>query len=64
MSKMKNWMADIEEFCNGYFVSWDGENLVDDFTVEEISEDAKNYFLSTEAGKYAKRYLTTKMGEF
>ena len=37
MGKMKNYMMDIEEFCDGYFY---GEGEVD-FTAEEVSEDAE-----------------------
>jgi len=50
MSKMKNYMMDIEEFCDGYFY---GEGEVD-FTVEEVSEDAEKFFHSKMAGDYAK----------
>ena len=52
MSKMKNWMMDIEEFCDGYFYGGDSE-----FTVEEVSEDAAKFFTSVEAGKYAQQYI-------
>tara|TARA_R100000008_G_C3544293_1_gene146639 strand:- start:643 stop:822 length:180 start_codon:yes stop_codon:yes gene_type:complete len=58
MSKMKNFMMDIEEFCDGY--SYGGMN---DFTVDEVIEDVGMYFKSTEATKYAKRYLTEQLGE-
>ena len=58
MSKMNNWMMDIEDFCNGY--SYDGMN---DFTIDEVVEDVGMYFKSNEATKYAKRYLTEQMGE-
>ena len=58
MSKMNNWMMDIEDFCNGY--SYGGMN---DFTVDEVVEDVGMYFKSNEATKYAKQYLTTQMGE-
>jgi spore maturation protein CgeB len=68
MSKMNNWMMDIEDFCNGYFYDnhSDGNSFTmkeDDFTVDEIVEDVGMYFKSNEATKYAKQYLTTQMGE-
>ena len=58
MSKMNNWMMEIEAFCNGY--SYGGMN---DFTVDEVVEDVGMYFKSNEATKYAKQYLTTQIGE-
>ena len=58
MSKIKNYMMDIEDFCNGY--SYGGMN---DFTIEEVVEDVGMYFKSNEATKYAKQYLTKIMGE-
>ena len=58
MSKMKNWMMDIEDFCNGYFYGGPSE-----FTVDEVVEDVGMYFKSNEAAKYAKRYLTEQIGE-
>jgi|TARA_B110000238_G_C15889593_1_gene337087 hypothetical protein len=68
MSKMNNWMMDIEDFCNGYFYDnhSDGNSFTmkeDDFTIEEVIEDVGMYFKSNEATKYAKQYLTTQMGE-
>ena len=35
MGKVKNWMMDIEEFCDGYFYGGDSE-----FTIEEVADDA------------------------
>ncbi len=55
---MKNYMMDIEEFCDGYFYGGDSE-----FTVEEVVEDVRMYFRSTEATKYAEEYLTEQLGE-
>jgi hypothetical protein len=52
-------MMDIEEFCNGY----DYGEGVSDFIIDEIVEDAVMYFKSNEAGNYARRYITTTMGE-
>ena len=58
MSKMKNWMMDIEDFCNGYFYGGPSE-----FTVDGVVEDVGMYFKSKEASNYAKRYLTEQLGE-
>ena len=60
MSNMKNWMMDIEDFCDGYFFDAPVPN---DFTVDEIVEDVGMYFKSGEAVKYARRYMKTQMGE-
>jgi hypothetical protein len=60
MSNMKNWMMDIEEFCDGYFFDAPVPN---DFSVDEVVEDVGMYFKSNEATKYAKQYLTKIMGE-
>ena len=65
MSKMKNWMMDIQEFCDGYFYGvetctiW-GEA---DFTIDEVVEDVGRKFRSLEAKSYAKRYLEKSFGE-
>jgi len=59
MGKMKNWMMDIEEFCDGYFYGGDSE-----YTVEEVSEDAEKFFHSKMAGDYAEEYVTKILGEF
>ena len=58
MSNMKNFMMDVEEFCDGY--SYEG---MKDFTVDEVIEDVEMYFKSSEAMKYAKQYLIQKIGE-
>ena len=52
MGKVKNWMMDIEEFCDGYFYGGDSE-----CTVEEIADDAGWYFKSVVAKEYAETYL-------
>ena len=44
MSKIKNYMMDIQEFCDGYY--YDGMN---DFPIDEVVEDAGIYFKSNEA---------------
>jgi hypothetical protein len=57
MSKMKNYMMDVEDFCNGYFfdaISYD---------IEEVIEDVGMYFKSDVATKYAREYLTTQLDE-
>jgi hypothetical protein len=59
MSKMKNYIMDIEEFCDGYFYGEGGE----EFTIDEVVDDADKYFRSTMAGDYARKYLETQMGE-
>lgn len=59
MSKIKNYMMDIEEFCDGYFYGGDSE-----FTVDEVAADADKFFRSTMAGDYARKYLETQLGEF
>ena len=58
MTKIKNYIMDIEDFCDGY--SYGGMN---DFTIDEVVEDVGMYFKSNEATKYARQYLTTQMGE-
>ena len=58
MSKMKNYMMDIEEFCDGYFYGGDSE-----FTIDEVAADADKYFRSTMAGDYAMDYLKRQLGE-
>ena len=61
MSEMKNYMMDIEEFCDGYFY---GEGAMNDFSIEEVSEDAKKYFGTSMAKDHAVAYLTKTLGEF
>jgi|TARA_Y100000310_G_scaffold314491_1_gene363904 hypothetical protein len=58
MSKIKNWMMEIEDFCNGYFYGGDV-----DFAIDEVVEDVGMYFRSTEAKEYAKGYLEKTLGE-
>lgn len=59
MSKMKNYMMDIEEFCDGYFYGGDV-----DFTIDEVVEDVGMYFKhDTMAKTYAKEYLEKTLGE-
>ena len=54
MGAVKNWMMDIEEFCDGYFY---GEGEID-FAAEEVAEDAQSFFHSKMAGDHAKEYVT------
>ena len=58
MSEMKNYMMDIEEFCDGYFFGGDSE-----VKIEEVAVDAKKFFGSTMAKDYAVVYLTKTLGE-
>jgi hypothetical protein len=57
MSKMKNYMMDVEDFCNGYFF----EPVA--FSFDEVIEDVGMYFKSDVATKYAREYLTTQLDE-
>ena len=61
MSAMKNYMMDIQEFCDGY--SYGGKTLLNDFTIDEIVEDVHMYFKTSDAAKYARLYLTEQLGE-
>ena len=59
MGKVKNYMMEIEDFCNGYFYGGDV-----DFTIDEVGEDVGMYFkYDTMAKEYAKEYLTKTLGE-
>ena len=58
MSKMKNYMMDVEDFCDGYF--YGGDEI---YTIDEIVLAADNMFRSTEAGNYARTYIETQLGE-
>ena len=58
MSKVKNLIMDIEDFCNGYFYGGDV-----DFTIDEVVADVGMYFRSIDAEKYAKKYLKKTLGE-
>jgi len=62
MSKMKNWMMDIEEFCDGHFYGGDGVGYTE-YTIEEVSENAGKYFGASMAKNYAASYLTRALGE-
>ena len=58
MSRMKNYMMDIEEFCDGYFYGGDSE-----FTIAEVVEDVGLYFKTSESKTYATAYLKKTLGE-
>jgi hypothetical protein len=60
MSKMKNYMMDVEDFCNGYFFDAPVPN---DFSIDEVIEDVGMYFKSDVATRYAREYLTTQLDE-
>jgi len=64
MGKMKNWMMDIEEFCDGYDYGEGVAFVYTDIIIDEIVEDVGMYFKSNDAGNYARQYITTQMGEF
>ena len=55
---MKNYMMDIEEFCDGYFFGGDSE-----YEIEEVAEDVKKFFGTSMAKDYAVVYLTKTLGE-
>jgi len=57
MSKMKNYLMDIEEFCDGYGFGGD------EFDFDEVAAAADKNFRSTMAGDYAKDYLKRQYGE-
>ena len=40
MSKMKNYMMDIEEFCDGYFYG----GVDSEFTIDEVAADVISIF--------------------
>jgi hypothetical protein len=58
MSNMKNYMMDVEEFCDGYFYGGDSE-----FSVDEVVEDVGMYFKTDLSKNYAEGYLERKLGE-
>lgn len=60
MTKINNWIMDIEYFCNRYFYGGDMNN---NFSHDEIVEDVNEYFKSKDAGKYARHYLIRQLKE-
>ena len=61
MGAMKNWMMDIQKFCDGY--SYGGKTLLNDFTIDEVVEDVGKHFKTDMATKYARWYLLAHMGK-
>ena len=57
MAKVKNWMMDIEEFCDDFFYSGDSE-----YEVEEVADFAESKFGSG-AGTYAQEYIEKTLAE-
>ena len=57
MAKVKNWMMDIEEFCDDFFYGGDSE-----YEVGEVADLAESQFGSG-AGDYAQEYIETTLGE-
>ena len=62
MGAMKNWMMNIEEFCDDYFHA--GEPYGVTPSAEEVAADAENHFNSKVAGAHAKEYVIKTLGEF
>ena len=60
MSKMTNYMMNVEEFCQGYYYPDLG---LTDFTIDEVVEDVGAYFKTNMAKEYAKKYLEGEFGE-
>ncbi len=56
MGAVKNWMMDIEEFCDDYFHA--GEPYGVTPSAEEVAADAESHFNSKMAGDHAKEYVT------
>ena len=70
MSRRANqWIkfsTNVTRHVNEYTVAQYGDMPFDpasDFTVDEICEDAEKFFCSSEASRYAKRYITEQLGE-
>jgi len=61
MSKMKNYMMDIEEFCDDYFHAGVPYGVTP--SAEEVAADAEMVFNSKMAGDYAEKYTTKVLGE-
>ena len=64
MSQMKNWMMEIEYFCDECWVANPTDCITgEDTTADDIVKQVGVYFKSNEATKYAKQYLTEQLGE-
>ena len=57
MSKMKNHMMDIEEFCDGYAFGGD------EYDFDEVAAAATKTFGTAMAGAFAMDYLKRQHGE-
>ena len=57
MSKMGNYMMDIEEFCDGLFYGGDSE-----YTVEEAADMVESKF-GPGSGDHAQEYIEKTLGE-
>jgi len=62
MSKIKNWMMDIEEFCDDYFHAGEPYGVLP--SAEEVAADAELHFNSKMAGDHAKEYVTKTLEAF
>ena len=60
---MKNYMMDIEEFCDGHFYGAGAAVGYTEYTIKEVSENAGKYFGTSMAKDYAASYLTKTLGE-
>ena len=60
MSKMKNYMMDIEEFCDDYFHAGEPYGVLP--SAEEVAADAELHFNSKMAGDHAEEYVTKIIG--
>mgnify|MGYP005819180447 FL=1 len=62
MGKMKNYMMDIEEFCDDYFHAGEPYGVLP--SAEEVAADAELHFNSKMAGDHAKEYVTKTLEAF
>ena len=60
MGAVKNWMVNIEEFCDDYFHAGEPYEVMP--SAEEVAADAENHFNSKMAGLHAKEYVTKILG--
>ena len=61
MCKMKNYMMDIEEFCDDYFHAGAPYGVTP--SAEEVAADAKSHFNCKMAGDHAKQYIEKTLAE-
>ena len=62
MGAVKNWMMDIEEFCDDYFHAGEPYGVLP--SAEEVAADAESHFNSKMAGDHAKEYVTKTLEAF